>query len=57
VSAAEVALLYSELWNEYIAENPALIEVLTSASVRRVPPTRSRLLGDRALAHPRDLLP
>jgi hypothetical protein len=32
VNPDEVALLYSELWNEFIAENPALIVILTSAS-------------------------
>lgn len=28
----EVASLYSALWNEYMAENPALLEIITSAS-------------------------
>jgi hypothetical protein len=40
VNGVEVPALYSELWNEYIAKNPALIAVLTSPSgvVERVRP-------------------
>lgn len=32
VNAAETAKLYSELWNQYIAANPHLLEVLRAAS-------------------------
>ncbi|MFK4705681.1 hypothetical protein ABIC83_002520 [Roseateles asaccharophilus] len=29
---AEVAALYSTLWDEYVAENPGLLEIITNAS-------------------------
>ena len=32
VNVEEVHQLYSTLWNEYIAENPALLELIASAS-------------------------
>jgi hypothetical protein len=32
VNAAEVRALYSQLWDEYIAENPELLDVLRAAS-------------------------
>lgn len=32
VNAAEVRALYGRLWDEYVAENPGLIETLTAAS-------------------------
>jgi hypothetical protein len=32
INADEVAALYSDLWNEYVSENPELISILTSAT-------------------------
>jgi len=32
INASELAILYSELWNEYIDENPRLLEVLRVVS-------------------------
>lgn len=32
VNADEIAVLYGDLWNQYVAENPRLIEVLIGAT-------------------------